>query len=78
MHEITMEPTAVGHVIRVTPNLLSRDTEKLHLLSEILKRDDPELYDTFLKVKDYHAQIAKKKRALTTTSEEDSGWREPV
>ena len=49
-----------------------RDHSRLEIIAEVLKRDAGDLYDTFLQVKEYHAQIAKKKRALTQTNEEDS------
>ena len=62
---ITMGTNVVGHVIQITQDMLSEDADKRHLLAEILERDDPEMYDTFLKVKEYHAQIAAKRRALT-------------
>ncbi len=80
VYDISMGTTVVGHVIKITQDVLAGDADRLHVLAEILKRDDPELYNTFLKVKEYHAQIVGKRRSLkqTETSEEDSGWREPV
>ena len=76
-YEIAMGTTVVGLIIKPTRDVLAGDADKLHLLAEILKRDDPDLYGTFLKVKEFHAQIVGKRRALiqTDTSEEDYGWR---
>lgn len=62
----------VGHILEISRDDLTRSETKLRTVSEVLKRDTGGLYDTFLKVKEYHAQIAKKKRALTYQSEEDS------
>lgn len=80
IYEIAMETEVVGYVVKITQDTLAGNADKRHILAEILKRDAPELYSIFLKVKEYHAQITGKRRALikTETSEEDSGWREPV
>ena len=69
---IKLNDVTVGHILEISRDDLTRSETKLRTVSEVLKRDTGGLYDTFLKVKEYHAQIAKKKRALTYQSEEDS------
>lgn len=75
---ITLKDQIIGHILVISRDTLSQNPTKLRALADVLKDSAEGLYDTFLNVKEYHAQIAKKKRALTQTSEEDSGWREPV
>lgn len=62
----------VGYIQEISQEDLIRDPARLGIVAEVLRNDAGDLYDTFLQVKEYHAQIAKKKRALTQTSEEDS------
>ena len=75
---IILKDQIIGHILVISRDTLSQNPTKLRALADVLKDSAEGLYDTFLNVKEYHAQIAKKKRALTQTSEEDSGWREPV
>ncbi|MBO5568086.1 MAG: NACHT domain-containing protein, partial [Clostridia bacterium] len=74
IYEITMDAKVVGHIVKITQDVLSENADKRHILAEMLRRDDPELYSTFRKVREYHAQIAAKRRALTQTEvrEDDS------
>lgn len=71
-NRIEKKGTTVGHILEISQEKLIRDHSRLEIVAEVLKHDANDLYDTFLQVKEYHAQIVKKKRALTLTSEEDS------
>ena len=62
---IKLNGVIIGHILEISRNDLIRSETKLQTVSEVLKRDTGGIYDTFLKVKEYHAQIARKKRALT-------------
>lgn len=72
INPIVKNGTTVGHILEISQEDLMRDHSRLEIIAEVLKRDAGDLYDTFLQVKEYHTQIAKKKRALTQTNEEDS------
>ena len=69
---IIMKDQIIGHILVISRDTLSQNPTKLQVLADALKVSAEGLYDTFLNVKEYHAQIARKKRALTQTSEEDS------
>ena len=60
----------VGHILEISPEDLMRDNARLEIMAEVLIHDAAGLYETFLQVKEYYSQIAKKKRALTQTGEE--------
>ena len=78
VYPITVNNIIVGHILEINRDELLNDELKLHIVADVLRKDANGPYSVFQKLKEYHAQIAKKKRTLTQTSEEDSGWREPV
>lgn len=69
--QISLNGMTVGHILEIGRDELMGSETMMQTVSEVLKHGADDLYDTFLKVKEYHTQIAKKKRALTYQSEED-------